>query len=296
MRMLELTGLLRKSYRLGLAFVFCFILGNVYADEGEALFKANCAACHNIDGTPLMGPNLKNVTQVRQKAWLKKFITNSRKMYEEGDPEARAIIDKYNGSNMPPFSFTDQQLEMLINYLSGGASDDKQVGISDTIDKKKSSEDMVKLQEDRYAIHKGFNLFTGKIPFINRGSACISCHNVSYERFDRGGSMARDLTHVFSRMNRNEEALRNVIRLMPFPAMAEAYKHYPLTQEEIEYLIIFLKHADSGSSETSLSSMLLLAGVAGLGILMIGLSILYKRGKTRSVNYQIHERQRKKGE
>lgn len=273
-----------------------FLVGKVcvYAQDGETLYKTNCAACHNIEGTPLMGPNLKNVTQVRSKTWVKQFIANPSQMYESGDAQAKAIIDEYKGVTMPAFSFSDQQLEAIISYIDAQGGTKTSVTRADTTRVKSDSFKLLK--EDRYSIHRGFELFAGKIPFQHRGSSCISCHNANYDDFTQGGTMSRDLTHVYSRMNKNETALRSVIQSMPFPAMAEAYKKHPLTADEIEYLVLFLKHVDSIGQPTSLDHSFVLTGITAAGLLVILLAILYRRGKIRSVNFYIHARQERKNE
>gem|GEM_PF-5155168 len=263
------------------------------AQEGEALYKANCAACHNIEGTPLMGPNLKDITKTRQKEWIKRFITDSRKMYDQGDAEAKAIIDEYKGMLMPAFNFSDAQLESIISYLDAQSGTQGSSASVDTMTVKKDTGILI---DERGQINYGFDLFTGNISFHNKGSACIACHNVAYEGFNRGGTLAKDLTHVYSRMNKNDAALRGIIKGMPFPAMAAAYSQHPLTEKEIESLTVFLKHADAATQQAALSHDLMVIGIMVACMLVILLSILYRRGKIQSVNFRIHERQQRKQE
>lgn len=276
---------------LGLLLLNGFI--NVCAQDGEALFKANCAACHNIEGTPLMGPNLKNITQTRQNDWIKQFIVDSRKMYDRGDVEARAIIDEYKGMQMPAFNFSDSELEALISYINAQSGTISSMS-TDTLSAKKDTG--IALKDEREQIIYGFELFTGKIAFRNKGSACIACHNVAFEGFNRGGTLAKDLTHVYSRMSKNDAALRGVINGMPFSAMAAAYVQHPLTKEEIESLVVFLRHADTSPQQAALSHDLLVIGILAGCLLVILLSILYRRGKIQSVNYRIHSRQHRTNE
>ncbi|WP_416439767.1 c-type cytochrome [Leeuwenhoekiella sp. A16] len=69
---------------------------------GEALFKANCAACHKLYSRAV-GPALFGVTERHDREWLYKWIHNSQAMIASGDPEAVAIFNEFNQTPMNPF-------------------------------------------------------------------------------------------------------------------------------------------------------------------------------------------------
>ncbi len=79
------------------------------AEAGEALFKANCAACHKLY-KKAVGPALFQVSQKYDREWLYKWITNSAALIASGDSQAIKIYEEYNKSPMtafPALSTTD---------------------------------------------------------------------------------------------------------------------------------------------------------------------------------------------
>jgi len=62
------------------------------AKKGEEVWNAKgCKACHNLDGTKLVGPGLAGVTKRRSNAWLARMILKPEVMVKE-DPEARKLF------------------------------------------------------------------------------------------------------------------------------------------------------------------------------------------------------------
>jgi cytochrome c553 len=55
-------------------FLWCGSIANATAatmEQGKVLFEQSCASCHSIDGTGAsFGPDLKTVTQRRDRDWL----------------------------------------------------------------------------------------------------------------------------------------------------------------------------------------------------------------------------------
>ncbi len=91
-------------------------------DEGKALFKGNCASCHNKNmKDDLTGPALGGV----QERWeneetLYAWIRNSAAVIESGDPYANAIYNKWNKTAMNAFpNLTDDQIASLLGYIDG---------------------------------------------------------------------------------------------------------------------------------------------------------------------------------
>lgn len=83
---------------------------------GEALFKANCAACHKLY-KKATGPALFGVGDKYEKEWLYPWIKNSQEMVKAGDARAVAIYEEYNGSVMTAFpQLTDADIDNIIAY------------------------------------------------------------------------------------------------------------------------------------------------------------------------------------
>jgi mono/diheme cytochrome c family protein len=84
---------------------------------GEALFKANCMACHKMD-SKLIGPPLQNTVAEQGFEWTKKWIYNNEELRASGDAHANAIYEEYNKQVMPPYSYlSDEELTNLVTYL-----------------------------------------------------------------------------------------------------------------------------------------------------------------------------------
>ena len=84
---------------------------------GEALFKANCMACHKMD-SKLIGPPLQNTVAEQGFEWTKKWIYNNEELRASGDAHANAIYEEYNRQVMPAYSYlSDEELTNLVTYL-----------------------------------------------------------------------------------------------------------------------------------------------------------------------------------
>lgn len=74
---------------------------DVFAQDGQALFKANCASCHKPD-KEFTGPALKGARDREpDKDWVYKWVANTTTMVDS-DPYAKALKAKY-GSVMTAF-------------------------------------------------------------------------------------------------------------------------------------------------------------------------------------------------
>jgi mono/diheme cytochrome c family protein len=86
------------------------------APDGSQLFIP-CKACHNIGKGKLIGPDLYQVTQRRDKAWISKFIRNSQDVVKSGDAYAVKLFEQHNKVPMPPFAYTDEQIDAVLKYI-----------------------------------------------------------------------------------------------------------------------------------------------------------------------------------
>ena len=103
---------------------FCGNSTNKYSenyDLGKALFKANCASCHNKNmKTDMTGPALGGVEERwEDKKLLYQFIRNSQAVIKSGDAYAVNLYEKYDKTQMTAFpSLTDEEIEGILKYIS----------------------------------------------------------------------------------------------------------------------------------------------------------------------------------
>lgn len=87
-------------------------------DKGQYIFATHCAACHSIGYGDKIGPDLLGVTDVRQRPWLARFITEPEKVIAERDAIAVALFEKYKQVHMPNLRLADEDVASLINFLA----------------------------------------------------------------------------------------------------------------------------------------------------------------------------------
>ncbi len=86
------------------------------AELGEALFKANCAACHKLYKNAV-GPALFQVSEKYSREWLYKWIKNSSALIASGDAQAVAIYNEYDQKNMNAFpQLSNEDIDNILAY------------------------------------------------------------------------------------------------------------------------------------------------------------------------------------
>ncbi|HKR94823.1 MAG TPA: SCO family protein, partial [Candidatus Angelobacter sp.] len=88
------------------------------SDRGRYIFASQCAACHTIGHGDKIGPDLQGVTNVRDHAWLERFITTPDKVLAAKDPLATALFKKYKEVRMPNLNLADVDLQNLLKFLA----------------------------------------------------------------------------------------------------------------------------------------------------------------------------------
>jgi mono/diheme cytochrome c family protein len=110
-------------FKLTFAILFFFSSMASFAqsvEEGEKLFKQNCASCHHVDARKAVGPGLAGVfDRVPQPAedWLIRWIKNSQALVKAGDAYAVKIFEEYNKSVMPAQALSDDQIKSVLAYI-----------------------------------------------------------------------------------------------------------------------------------------------------------------------------------
>lgn len=97
--------------------IFLFSGGVLAQPDGKALFKQNCAACHTVDNSKLVGPGLKGISERRKEDWLIKWIKNSQDLVKSGDATANEVFNKFNKSVMPPMNLKDDEVKAVLAYI-----------------------------------------------------------------------------------------------------------------------------------------------------------------------------------
>lgn len=92
----------------------------VSAQDGKALFQANCASCHNPlkDAT---GPALKGrAAQLPSKEWLYNWVHNSAALIASGDKRANETYNAFGKTAMTAFpNLSHEEIDAIITYVDG---------------------------------------------------------------------------------------------------------------------------------------------------------------------------------
>ena len=85
---------------------------------GQAMYKKICTACHTIGVGDKVGPDLRGVTERRDRAWLVSYLRNPPAMLAKNDPVAVALAAKYDPIRMPNLRLSEQDADDLISFLN----------------------------------------------------------------------------------------------------------------------------------------------------------------------------------
>jgi mono/diheme cytochrome c family protein len=116
----------QKNFLATISFLFLLIfnLNTASAQDGEKLFKQNCAVCHSLGKNKITGPGLEGVaTRVPQPsdAWLAKWIKNNVAVTASGDAYAKKLVADNNGAQMTVFTdLSDADVKAIIDYVKKG--------------------------------------------------------------------------------------------------------------------------------------------------------------------------------
>jgi mono/diheme cytochrome c family protein len=208
------------------------------AAAGETLFAQRCASCHTIGGGALVGPDLLGVTDLRDSAWLERWIVEPDKLLAANDPLAVELLREWNGVPMPNMGLTADQARDVIAYIAASSA-----APAPAVPAPAPAPDAPAAPAPGGDPAIGRQLFTGQILLANNGSSCISCHNVSQVGVLGGGTLGPDLSHVATRYG--EAGLSAALTGLPFPSMLGVFADRPLTPEEVEHLRAYLVQASA---------------------------------------------------
>jgi len=230
--------------------------------ETADFFRQNCMSCHTIGGGRLTGPDLKGVTQRKDRQWLAQFIQAPQDMISRGDAYALKLQEEARGIVMPNISGLDKdRIEALLSLIDAESKLEKsQFAGVQISDRPFTWDDVV----------QGRLIFTGERPLKNGGPPCLSCHTLRAAGGLGGGHLGPDLTKVYERL----EGRKNLAAWLTAPAtptMQPVFKKRAMRPEEILPLIALFEHtAKEGGPDDRVGALVfLLLGLGGTGVALV---------------------------
>jgi mono/diheme cytochrome c family protein len=225
------------------------------ADAGQQIFQKTCVACHTIGKGPLVGPDLKGVTERRPRDWLEQWIAAPDAMLAKKDPYATGLLHQFHDVPMPNPGLSPSDITAVLDYLATATT---QPSVPATED---ASAPAVQGNPEI-----GKDQFTGVVRFQNGGPPCMACHSAGGIGALGGGQLGPDLTAVLSRYG-GAAGVDAFVAGTPTPTMKAVWSKNPLTTEERASVVSFL--AQAGVSERPAQAIGQLGGLAVLGAVLL---------------------------
>lgn len=226
------------------------------AQEAAEFFKQNCASCHTIGGGRLTGPDLKDVTQKKDRDWLARFILDPKAVIDGGDSYAQQLVQEARGVVMPTLAGMNRaRAESLLDLIEAESKLERSAfaGVQ-VLTRPFTPEE----------IAQGRNIFRGGQRLADGGPACISCHTVQGLAALGGGRLGPDLTTVYERLE-GRKGLTAWLSAPATPTMQPLFKAHPLRAEEITPLVAYMEDAArrGGTADALDPLKFFLLGLAG---------------------------------
>ncbi|MBI2518882.1 MAG: cytochrome c [Bdellovibrio sp.] len=269
---------MKKQFLL-CVFWFCLLIAvPIFGAQAfdATTFTKKCSSCHTIGGGNDVGPDLKDVTKRREKAWMRKFIASPQAVISAGDPVANELLNKFKLKVMPDQEMSDAEFEQLYAFLETGGA-----GLAAPVTYRKVSE------ASSYDIQKGAALFNGHLRFQNGGPACFSCHSAGAAGILGGGAFGPNLTRAS--VTYGDNGLSKVITLIAFPNMTEVFKDKTLTSEEVFAVKSYLFDVDRNTPVVDNSNLkkFFFLGLVGtvMTLVLLDFAFKFRRRKTKRPIY-----------
>jgi nitrate reductase gamma subunit len=242
-RLLVRTRALRVVIALVLGAGALLFGGSASADPAEAkkIFTTRCMACHTFGKGVKVGPDLKGVTERRQRPWLLKFIRSSQTVIGAGDPIASGLFEQFKQQRMPDWSdLSEAQIGSILDWLAVNGPDQQEPDA-----RLAESATLAEIAAGRALFHGGQQLARG-------GAACASCHSIRDEGGSQhGGTLAGELTNTYSRFQ--DGAMTQFLRHPCFQRFPESTLTAFLVPEESFALKAYLRETALSAQSQSLT-------------------------------------------
>lgn len=246
-----------------LAALLILSAASAHAQDAASFFRQNCVSCHTIGGGRLVGPDLKDVEQRKDRAWLRRFILDPKGVLDSGDPYAAKLLQEARGALMPKApGINDALTGQLLDLIAAESKLPKSqfVGVQ-VSDRPFTTQDA----------QSGRAIFLGETRLLSGGAPCVSCHSVAGLAGLGGGRLGPDLTRVFERLG-GRKGLGTWLGAPPTVTMAPVFKNHPLDAAEIFSLLAFFQDAAQRGGVADVSTWMfnfLLLGLGGTVLVLI---------------------------
>lgn len=233
-------------------------------------FRQNCASCHTIGGGRLTGPDLKNVTQRKDRVWLVQWLQGPKSVLDSGDPYAQQMLQEARGVVMPTVAgMSPAQAELLLDLVEAESKLERsQFAGTQLSDRPFTPQDIV----------QGRAIFLGTTSLANGGPPCLSCHTVSGVGGLGGGRLGPDLTLVYERLQ-GRKGTGAWLLAPASPTMQPVFRNHPLKPAEVLALTALFEDSARRGTQPDSASLLnfFLIGLGGMVLGLISLDAVWKR-------------------
>ncbi len=202
------------------------------ADPHVDLFARKCGSCHTVGKGVRVGPDLKDVLQRRNRAWVERLVKAPSAMLDS-DPDARQLVTQFGGVRMPDLGLSEAEVRGLADLLDRCSKQPCDLAGKFVAVTTATAADFA----------RGRDLFVGRTPLAAGAVPCLSCHTVrgAAGRVP-GGTLARDLTHAYARLG--DQGLDAALKAPAFPVMNKVFGQRALTADEAFALRAYLYDAN----------------------------------------------------
>lgn len=233
-------------------------------------FRTNCTSCHTVGGGRLVGPDLKSVTQRRDRGWLVQFLQNPKAMIDSGDAYAVKLQQEARGVIMPTIQgMNPAQAQNLLDLLDAESKLPRSQFAGSQISMRPFT-----VQD----VTHGRAIFEGTKPLANGGPACISCHTMSGTAGLGGGRLGPDLTLVYERLQ-GRKGLSAWLTSPVSLTMQPVFRTRTLQPDEILALTALFEDSAKKGGVTDNTTMLdfFLLGLGGTVLGLVGIDAVWKK-------------------
>jgi mono/diheme cytochrome c family protein len=239
-------------------------------DAGATVFQANCAGCHQADGSGLPGtfPPLAGNPAAADRDVVVQVVT-------EGKTGAIEVLGVTYDGVMPPFTrLSADEINAVADYVVGLASGTPPPSASPSSTPATPASTPPPAPPTKGDPQLGHDLFVGSRDLSAGGSACSSCHTAGDVGHLGRGGLGPDLSAVYGRLG-GESGLTAWLANPASPTMQPVFADRPMTDAEIADLVAFLADAPERDRHASVD-WLAIVGVAGLAILLAGMAAAWR--------------------